>query len=129
MQGNDGEVHPFRWVLLRHDEPGGGHHFDWMFEAPGHAGLVTFRLAEVPRGTSFEAERLPDHRREYLQYEGEISGGRGRVSRVEEGWLRMSWTETLTFEGHGGWLRASEWWEGVPGLDRSERWAFGRVAR
>jgi hypothetical protein len=33
----------------------------------------------------FTAERIGDHRRLYLDYEGPISGGRGSVRRVAEG--------------------------------------------
>jgi hypothetical protein len=29
--------------------------------------------------------RLPDHRRQYLSFEGKLSGGRGRVDRIESG--------------------------------------------
>lgn len=52
--------------------------------------LMTFRVAPPGRpdgqGVSvFRAERLADHRREYLTYEGPVSGGRGRVRRVAEG--------------------------------------------
>jgi hypothetical protein len=50
-------------------------------------GLLTFRVGvRVDGGVSgFEAERLADHRVAYLEYEGEISGGRGSVRRVAEG--------------------------------------------
>jgi hypothetical protein len=33
---------------------------------------------------------LANHRRAYLEYEGEISGNRGRVSRIEEGTYQIS---------------------------------------
>lgn len=78
-----------RWVLLRHDLPDGSWHYDWMLESGVHpeGGLVTFRVMvrvdEWSQG--FEAQRLAPHRRAYLDYEGEVSGGRGRVERVGEG--------------------------------------------
>lgn len=79
----------FRWVLLRHELPNGTWHFDWMIEEEGNERLVCFRVMErvdqLARGARFEGERLADHRREYLEYEGEISGGRGRVTRVAAG--------------------------------------------
>ena len=49
----------------------------------------TKRLASVCReaagANQVNAEQLPDHRRDYLEYEGPVSGGRGEVSRIEEG--------------------------------------------
>jgi hypothetical protein len=75
-------------VLLRHDLPDGTSHFDWMVQrAPGQ-GLITFRVQEridLQSPQVFTCERLPDHREVYLEYEGPISGGRGRVERMEAG--------------------------------------------
>ena len=36
-------------------------------------------------GNDVAAEQLGDHRRDYLEYEGEVSGDRGRVIRVAAG--------------------------------------------
>ncbi len=49
--------------------------------------LITFRVSErIDLGVrGFDAERLADHRAEYLSYEGPVSGGRGVVSRVAMG--------------------------------------------
>jgi len=79
-----------RWVLLRHDTPDGRWHYDWMMEpaSPREGGLITFRVLvrpDDPHVSGFAAERLPDHRAVYLDYQGPISGGRGEVSRVTEG--------------------------------------------
>lgn len=79
-----------RWVLLRHEMPDGSWHSDWMIERRGVDGgaLVTFRVQERPDDASvcvLSAVRIGDHRREYLEYEGEVSGGRGRVTRVASG--------------------------------------------
>lgn len=74
-----------RLVLLRHDTPDGGQHFDLMLER--HAGderLLTFRLdrrIKVGAVGRARAELLGEHRAAYLTYEGEVSGGRGRVRR------------------------------------------------
>lgn len=89
-------------VVLRHDLPDGSHHFDWLLEpTPGAAFLIAFRVgvdpsrallgAPEPALAGFDGERLPDHRRLYLDYEGDLSGGRGRVARVARGGLE--WTE------------------------------------
>jgi len=77
----------FPTVLLRHDLPDGSHHFDWLLAQDGDGPLLTFRLdRDISLDTeAFEAERLADHRRVYLAYEGEISGGRGSVARVVQG--------------------------------------------
>lgn len=61
-------------------------HFDWMFDR-GDA-LWTWATDQYPELTStgpLEAVRLADHRRAYLDYEGLVSGNRGKVSRVESG--------------------------------------------
>ena len=73
-----------RFVVLRHEgvpEP----HFDLMFEtAPGSL-LATWRAAEWPLRNGTPLERLPDHRRAYLDYEGPVSQNRGHVKRVAAG--------------------------------------------
>lgn len=84
-----------RAVLLRHDTPDGGAHFDWLLARDGDdagAGAgpcLTFRVRErIDRpapGGAFDAERAPDHRPFYLHHEGEVSGGRGVVTRVAAG--------------------------------------------
>lgn len=59
-------------------------HFDLMLEA-GDV-LRTWSLAELPSlDKSLVAEKLPDHRKEYLTYEGPLSGNRGEVSRCDAG--------------------------------------------
>ena len=71
-----------RFVILEHDYP--VLHWDLMLDAG--AALHTWRLASVPRlGVAIEATALPDHRRMYLDYEGPVSGDRGKVRRFEEG--------------------------------------------
>jgi hypothetical protein len=83
-----------RWVLLHHElpspSPDGSWHYDWLLEDASHpeGGLITFRTRVRPDVDGiqvFDAQRLADHRRVYLTYEGEVSGGRGRVRRVAEG--------------------------------------------
>ena len=80
-----------RWVLLRHDLSDGSWHYDWMLSAGSgrpDEPLVTFRLVHRPDdpGTiRFDAERIGDHRRDYLTFEGPLSGGRGWVRREASG--------------------------------------------
>ena len=69
-----------RSVLLRHTLEEGGSHLDWMIErADPAAPLIAFRLAlsiELMNASEFAAERMADHRRVYLEYEGIVTGGR-----------------------------------------------------
>ena len=76
-----------RFVILQHDTPPGYErppHLDLMFEIEG--ALRTFALPHFPAaGESVPCEQLPDHRLAYLDYEGEVSGGRGAVTRHDSG--------------------------------------------
>ena len=75
---------PLRYVVLHHsdvDEP----HFDLMFETLPGSMLATWRSAEWPIDGATPLTRLRDHRRLYLEYEGDLSGDRGTVMRVAEG--------------------------------------------
>jgi len=115
-------------VVLHHLTPAGSH-FDWMFEHPhapaGRGRLVTFRLPVAPVDCSprraIVAERLPDHRRAYLSYEGPISDNRGRVVRVDAGAaivhrfcaaLLDATLITPRFVGHLHWRRRGACWQG-----------------
>jgi hypothetical protein len=71
-----------RFAVLHHDHP--EPHLDLLLEA-GEAAW-TWRLREWPTlGHAIPAERLADHRLLYLEYEGEVSGGRGTVKRLDGG--------------------------------------------
>ena len=71
-----------RYVILEHDHP--QLHWDSMLES-GQV-LRTWRLAEPPRtGRAIQAEASFDHRPIYLDYEGPVRGGRGRVVRWDTG--------------------------------------------
>jgi hypothetical protein len=92
-----------RYVILEHDHP---HlHWDLMLEAGGV--LRTWRLAAPPRhGDTVTAESSFDHRPVYLDYEGPVGGGRGRVVRWDAG--TFTWEEQgnpLVFWVEGGRLR------------------------
>jgi hypothetical protein len=78
-----------RYVVLRHDginDP----HFDLMLELTAGAALATWRLPVWPLGGRARVIRLADHRRDYLDYEGPVSGNRGTVSRVASGTHQLS---------------------------------------
>jgi hypothetical protein len=96
-----------RFVLLYHDCPTHGalaSHWDFMLESGDM--LRTWRLMQLPRlwkaahdqtvaqfrscpalaeSDAIAAAQLGDHRLAYLDYEGDVSGGRGRVIRVATG--------------------------------------------
>ena len=74
-----------RFVILHH-VVAGGEHWDLMLE---HGGvLLTWQLAREPVDAAslpIPATRIADHRSAYLEYEGPISGDRGKVVRVDHG--------------------------------------------
>jgi len=88
-----------RFVLLRHECPphlAKPSHWDFMLQQD--CVLATWQLIALPAdwhrlleldGSQSEnivlAERLPDHRLAYLDYEGPISGDRGEVHRIAAG--------------------------------------------
>jgi len=76
-----------RFVVLLHETPVGhtrATHFDLMLEENGV--LRTWAVENMPKtGEVVSAEKLPDHRLHYLDYEGDVSGNRGHVSRVDSG--------------------------------------------
>jgi len=76
-----------RFVILLHETPPGSSrasHYDLMLEQ-GDA-LWTWACESLPEhGKAVTAERLPDHRLAYLDYEGPVSDDRGSVRRVASG--------------------------------------------
>jgi hypothetical protein len=75
-----------RFVLLLHVLPDGSSHYDFLLERGDvlAAWRLPAPLAELPPEGA-EAERLKNHRMVYLTHEGDVSGGRGTVRRVDEG--------------------------------------------
>jgi hypothetical protein len=86
-----------RFVIQRHCSPAGDH-FDFMLECAD--ALATWQLPAWPPpcGATLPATALADHRKAYLDYEGEVSGGRGSVAIVDSGRY-----ETIE-HGEGLWL-------------------------
>jgi DNA polymerase Ligase (LigD) len=74
-----------RFVVLEH--AWNGVHWDLMLES-GEV-LRTWAIdAPIVPGHDLPARKLADHRRIYLDYEGEVSGQRGRVRRIDAGTYR-----------------------------------------
>jgi hypothetical protein len=94
------------FVLLEHTTPPSstapdavrGVHWDFMVETAESGRLPTWRLATDPRQSNLDipAERIQDHRRAYLEYEGEVSGGRGSVRRLDRGPATVEALEGVT---------------------------------
>ncbi len=82
---------PLSFALLEH-RTADGVHWDLLVEqGPGRL-LATWRLARCPLDSPPDgaappvpAERIADHRRIYLEFEGELTGGRGVVRRLDRG--------------------------------------------
>lgn len=90
-------MRPLRYVILWHDgidEP----HFDIMVETYPGSMLTTWRSPRWPIDRATLATRLKDHRREFLDFEGELTGRRGRVTRVAAG------TCTVEIGEAGAWI-------------------------
>jgi len=89
-------VAPLRFVILRHegfDED----HFDLMFESEPGGPLVTWRSPIWPLEDQTPLQRLSDHRRDYLSYEGPVSNDRGSVKRIAEGTFEWLSREPVKF--------------------------------
>jgi hypothetical protein len=52
---------------------------------------MTWRSADWPIRSETNLTRLGEHRREYLEYEGQVSGDRGYVKRIAGGTCRVDW--------------------------------------
>lgn len=79
------------FVVLQHEW--NGVHWDLMLDRG--EGLSTWAVDEPIRpDRDLPARQLPVHRRFYLRYEGEVSGGRGVVHRWDQGVYReLLWTD------------------------------------
>lgn len=94
-------------TLLAHHAPG-GFHYDWLIDPPppsefrDAAELPLLWTARVgllwdawPAAGVLQAHALPPHRRRYLAWSGELSGGRGRVAVAARGHLDVArWGDT-----------------------------------
>jgi hypothetical protein len=105
-----------RFVVLHHETPPGyprPSHYDLMLEQ-GQS-LRTWALASLPELGQEEvvAEELAPHRLAYLDYEGEVSTGRGQVKRVAAGEYALLEDTTdrfhIRFDRFDNPQLASEW--------------------
>lgn len=76
-----------RFVILDHDHP--FPHLDFMIESGDR--LRSWRLLGEPApARTLAAEGIGDHRKDYLDYTGPVSGGRGRVERWDAGTFALN---------------------------------------
>jgi len=75
---------PLRYAILHHTGISSPH-YDLMFETSPGSDLATWRVERWPIDSAQPATRLKDHRRDYLQFEGELTQRRGYVERVAAG--------------------------------------------
>lgn len=93
-----------RFVVLRHDGYG-PLHWDLMIEIPNQDKLATWHVTTPPEqwGPTITGQRIADHRRAYLEYQGEISANRGQVTRIAQGNAR--WDGDVPLILLGQWRR------------------------
>ncbi len=110
-----------RFTISHHTGSKEGDHFDLMLEE-GEV-LRTWRLRTASFAAPQEARAIKDHRKLYLDFEGEISGERGRVRIWDTGvYTADEWTEKRIQAGLvGRQLRTRLLLTLAPG-DREPRW-------
>lgn len=90
-----------QFVVLKHegvDPP----HYDLMFETIAGGQLATWRSDVWPVVEDTPLVHLPDHRRQYLTYQGPVSNDRGHVRRVAEGTCQIE--QSIDADtGHACW--------------------------
>jgi len=114
---------PLRYVILRHEHVSDAH-YDLMFETLPGSMLATWRSVAWPIESPTPLLRLRDHRRLYLNYEGDLTGGRGSVQRIAEGTCHVEvgeqsvWTIRLLAGAMAHTLRlrqiSNEQWQAEP---------------
>ena len=78
-------------------------HFDLMIETKDIDALLTWKIGKkdldtLINGSIIKAEKLADHRKEYLTYEGTVSKGRGIVKIFDSGECRTVLCKTSNFK-------------------------------
>ena len=116
-------MRPLQFVILRHEEVAEPH-FDLMFETLPGSGLATWRSPVWPIEETIELVRLKEHRRAFLDFQGELTGHRGRVYPLARGTCEVTigenaiWTiRLLSGTPPGGLVLRpvnAERWEGSP---------------
>ncbi len=109
------------FVILKHILPDQSYHWDLMLEMEEK--LATWQVPQEPSQWSSEpilSERIFDHRKKYLDYEGPINENRGHVIQVAKGNLELIektdqlWRCNLMSELISGelllkWIKHGQW--------------------
>ncbi len=103
-----------RFVVLRHDAGPAfarqaGSHCDWMFQVDD--ALKTWATDLVDRFDNpirMIGRKLPDHRINYLDYQGELAGNRGLVTRLLAGTLTVVDNTPDRFVGRLAWIERTQ---------------------
>lgn len=104
-------------VLAHHTTP---FHYDLMLE---HGEVLATWSFDEPPGQDVQACRLiQDHRKIYLEYEGEISGGRGRVERWDAGTYDGEIAEEAARATFSGGKLAGTW--RLEKVDETDGWVM-----
>jgi hypothetical protein len=89
-------VRALQYVILRHEDISDPHN-DLMFETLPGSQLATWRSESWPIERRISLTRLRDHRRAYLDFQGEIPGYRGRVYQIARGKCEVQIGENATW--------------------------------
>lgn len=121
---------PTRMALLRHVVADDAWHYDWLIEPAPGGRLITFRVHEPIHeagGHAFDGERIGEHRRVYLDYEGPLSGDRGSVERVAVGRCRVERDSPDLLDLWADWGRGAARLVGSPRAGGAD-WSFRTAA-
>lgn len=132
---HNGDAMP-RFVVLRHECPPEFEkpsHWDFMLEFG--AVLRTWEIMQLPKAwapalgerskeSSVQLVELPDHRLAYLEFEGPLSGNRGRVERCDAGTYELLHASTGRLEVR---LRGQRLAGVVCLIRRSEGWILDQI--
>ncbi len=101
----------FRFAVLKHVRET-DIHWDLLLQLPLRPLLATWQIRRNPAQWEHELQpipalAIPDHRLIYLDFQGEISGGRGHVTRIDGGKVEISRVDedVMEFCLHGQLLR------------------------
>ena len=121
-----------QFVVLHHEMPATSNrasHWDLMLERNGV--LATWALDQEPTatqtGNGIAGSALPDHRKDYLEYEGPVSNDRGHVTRWDRGVyvVESETKDELVVELFGEQLNGTfELTRNLAQSDSSEAWTF-----
>jgi len=90
-----------RFVIQHHITE--NEHYDIMFETEGSDMLLTWQIILsymdlLLKGAAIKAERIRDHRKHYLDYEGPVKSSGGSVKIFDSGYCRTLLKENDKFE-------------------------------